>query len=69
NRVQFVKSITGNISLSPSLNIKINRGWRDRPEIHTCFNSISLPASVATDKEDFKAMVLGAISGDDYNIA
>ena len=67
-RQRFVYSVTGNKSLALEAKIWI-RKRQDSPafEIHTCFNSLDLPA-VEMEKETFLAGFEIAIDSDGYNI-
>ena len=63
---RFVFALTGNKTLAPGLRLEVRRGWRPVFELHTCFNSLDVPADMA--KEDFIAGVNASLIGEDYNI-
>ena len=65
-RQRFVFALTGNKTLAPGLKLEVRRGWRPVFELHTCFNSLDVPADMA--KEDFIAGVNASLIGEDYNI-
>ncbi len=65
-RQRIVFALTGNKTLAPGLKLEVRRGWRSVFELHTCFNSLDVPADMA--KEDFIAGVNASLIGEDYNI-
>lgn len=65
---KFVKAITGQGTLSPTTKIFLEQSSEGLFEIHTCFNSISIPSQI-DDKDAFFTMLDGILEDEDYNIA
>jgi hypothetical protein len=66
---QFVFSVTGKKALLPGMTIKLKPDTKDVPtfEIHTCFNSITIPRGTFR-QNDFVEALKNVTQGDNYNI-